>query len=125
MIDPDKTPSDSLVITVRDEPGGRIVSIRGDAGLGSEAALASALDAAVASGAKLVVTDLSEATFVDSMVLATLLRCSKLLRSDERRLAVVCPEPSVARLFELTLLDQTFAVVSSLDDVLDPPSGGP
>ena len=68
------------------------------------------LTAAIESGASNVVVDLSHVTFLDSMALGVLLGALKLLRANSGELRLVVPTPELRRVFELTLLDEVFAL---------------
>jgi anti-sigma B factor antagonist len=68
------------------------------------------LGAAIESGASGVVIDLSHVTFLDSMALGVLLGALKQLRARGSELHLVVPTPELRRIFELTLLDEVFAL---------------
>ena len=59
-----------------------------------------------------VVVDLSDTTFIDSMTLGVLLGAVKRLRPRGGQL-VVCSDPNIRKIFEITLLDRVFALYSS------------
>jgi anti-anti-sigma factor len=69
-------------------------------------------------GARHVVVDLGDAEMVDSSTLTTLRRFASKLRSHGGRLSVVCGQPALSRLLELTLLSRSFDVFGSLDAAL-------
>ena len=68
------------------------------------------LGAAIESGVSGVVIDLSHVTFLDSMALGVLLGALKQLRARGSELHLVVPTPELRRIFELTLLDEVFAL---------------
>ena len=70
-------------------------------------------------GAASLVVDLSEATFVDSMTLGVLLGAVKRLRPAGGRVSVVCTDPHIRRIFEITLLDRVFTLYPDLGAALD------
>ncbi|PWU24270.1 MAG: hypothetical protein C5B48_07045 [Candidatus Rokuibacteriota bacterium] len=76
------------------------------------------LIAAVEQGAQRVVVDLSSASFVDSMMLSVLLSTVKRLRAVDGQLAVVCTNPSILKLLEITLLDRVFPVYDDCSEAL-------
>jgi anti-sigma B factor antagonist len=69
-------------------------------------------------GAKVVVVDLAGTTFIDSKGLAVLIRGVERLRTDGGRLAVVCVDPNLRKIFEITGLDRVFSIHGSRDEAL-------
>jgi anti-sigma B factor antagonist len=72
----------------------------------------------IADGATLVVVDLSETTFIDSTGLGVLIRGVERLQSEGGRLAVVCTDPNMTKVFEVTGLDRVFSIYSSRNEAL-------
>lgn len=70
------------------------------------------------SGDARIVLDLTAATFVDSTVVNALLASTVRIRRAGGDLVIVCPNPDVRRVFELTALDAIFAVVDTRHDAL-------
>ena len=68
------------------------------------------LTSAIDSGVSGIVIDLTNVTFLDSMALGVLLGALKLLRARDGELRLVVPTPELRRIFELTLLDEVFAL---------------
>jgi anti-sigma B factor antagonist len=85
-----------------------VLALNGDADLHSASELRVCLGAAIEAGAAVLVVDLSEVTFIDSMALGVLLEAMKRLRARGGVLRIVGPRPDVRRVFELTLLDRIF-----------------
>jgi anti-sigma B factor antagonist len=69
-------------------------------------------------GATHVVVDLTETTFIDSTALGVLIRGVDRLQSSDRQLIVVCADPSIVKVFEVTGLNRIFPVVGSRDEAL-------
>jgi anti-sigma B factor antagonist len=69
-----------------------------------------ALEGALPSGPAAVVLDLSEVEFIDSTGLSILLNALRRVTRGGGRLAVVCTNPTVLRLFEITRLEDTFDI---------------
>lgn len=103
-------PSD---ITIdRSEPGVAIVCLRGEHEAYSTPRVSAELEALVGEGLPVVV-DLTEAEFLDSTIVAALLRARQDVEERGRRLAIVLDDStgwSVHRLFDLTGLEQVFEV---------------
>jgi anti-sigma B factor antagonist len=69
--------------------------------------------------ANAVIVDLDAATFVDSTTLGALIGAQKRIRERGARLALVCANPSILTLFEITLLDRAFAICDSTATALE------
>ena len=69
-------------------------------------------------GKKHVVVDLSKATFIDSTTLGVLVGGVKRLRPAGGSLTLVCTDPNICKIFEITGLDRVFPIHSSRDDAL-------
>ena len=98
-------------VEVTEAPNGvSVVVVHGQADLHTASELRSAITGAVDGGAASLVVDLSEATFIDSMTLGVLLGAVKRLRPSGGKVSVVCADPHIRRIFEITLLDRVFAL---------------
>ena len=69
-------------------------------------------------GKSRVVVDLSKATFIDSTTLGVLVGGVKRLRPTGGSLALVCSDPNIIKIFEITGLDRVFPIHSSRDEAL-------
>lgn len=72
--------------------------------------LSQRLQAAVDAGHRALVIDLSEVEFIDSTGLSVLLSVLRRVTQANGRLALVCANPTVLRLFHVTSLDRTFDI---------------
>ena len=70
------------------------------------------------SGARGVLVDLTGVSFLESTTLGVLLDAAKALRSSGGRMVLVADDPRVKRIFELTGLNRTFNVQSSLPEAV-------
>jgi anti-anti-sigma factor len=97
--------------------GAAIVSLAGDLDLASEeramAALATALD-----GSSVLVADLRELSFLDSTGVRVLIATDLRAKEAGARFGVVRGEGMVARLLEVTRVDQRFPVVDDPEALL-------
>jgi anti-sigma B factor antagonist len=66
-----------------------------------------------------VIADLSGATLIDSTTLAAFIRGFNRLRPRAGTLVLVCTQPDLLRLLEITGLVNAFPVYGSLEDALD------
>ena len=83
----------------------------------------------IGQGAKEVVVDLSDTTFIDSTTLGVLVSGQKRLRLDEGQLLLVCSDPTISKIFTITGLDRVFKIypnrvqaVEHLDALSGPPA---
>ncbi len=72
----------------------------------------------IAKGAKHVVIDLSETTFIDSTTLGVLVGGVKRLRTNDGQLSLVCSDRNITKIFEITGLDRVFTIHASRDEAL-------
>ncbi len=92
-----------------------VIAVHGQADLHTAPELRNAINAALDGGATGLVIDLSEATFIDSMTLGVLLGAVKRLRPSGGKVSIVCVDPHIRRIFEITLLDRVFSIHTDLD----------
>jgi anti-sigma B factor antagonist len=69
-------------------------------------------------GARFVIVDLTDTTFLDSTALGVLLGGLKRLRSDDGTVVVVCRNSNIRRIFEITLLDRVFTILDTREEAL-------
>lgn len=75
-------------------------------------------------GKKRVLVDLSKATFIDSTTLGVLVGGVKRLRPSGGSLALVCSDPNITKIFEITGLDRVFPIHESRDEALSELAAG-
>ncbi|MFL5826833.1 MAG: STAS domain-containing protein [Thermoleophilaceae bacterium] len=76
-------------------------------------------------GKSRLVIDLTETTFIDSTTLGILVGAMRRLRTRGGRLTVVCPNPAISRVFEITGLDRMFGVYDTREEALAAPAPNP
>ena len=101
-----------------------VIAVHGQADLHTASDLRSAISEAIDRGAVHLVVDLSEATFIDSMTLGVLLGAVKRLRPTGGAVSVVCTDPHIRRIFEITLLDRIFTLYPDRQAAVDGAGGG-
>jgi anti-sigma B factor antagonist len=101
-----------------------VLGVRGQADLHTASELRSAITEAIDGGAVYLVVDLSGATFIDSMTLGVLLGAVKRLRPAGGAVSVVCTDPHIRRIFEITLLDRIFTLYPDRQAAVDGAGGG-
>jgi anti-sigma B factor antagonist len=72
----------------------------------------------IAKGAKDVVVDFSDTTFIDSTTLGVLVGGVKRLRSGDGQLSLVCSDRNITKIFEITGLDRVFTIYATRDEAL-------
>ena len=100
------------------EAGHHVIAVRGEIDLFTAPELKQALTDAIEGGEHRVAIDLTDVSFLDSTALGVLIGAVKRLRSRGGALAIVNTEPSIAKTFEITGLDQIFTIVPSRAEAL-------
>jgi anti-sigma B factor antagonist len=72
----------------------------------------------IAKGAKDVVVDFSDTTFIDSTTLGVLVGGVKRLRTNGGQLSLVCSDRNITKIFEITGLDRVFTIHGTRDEAL-------
>ncbi len=94
-----------------------VVCVEGELDLATAPRLKKALGEMLRAGFAQLVVDLAQVTFMDSTALGVLIGANRSLDVGSR-LAIVCTDPNVLRIFELSGLDGTFAIFSTFDEAL-------
>jgi anti-sigma B factor antagonist len=95
-----------------------VIKLQGEVDLYAAPELKDHVNRAIESGKTKLVLDLSEATFIDSTTLGILVSGMKRLRPRGGMLAVLCPDPTMARIFDITGLNRMFSVHETLEGAL-------
>jgi anti-sigma B factor antagonist len=98
--------------------GDYVVAVLGEADLFTAPELKHELGGLLDSGAHRIVVDLSGTTFIDSTALSVLLGAVKRLRPNGGEMGVVCGDPNIRKIFEITLLDRVFSLFESREQAL-------
>jgi anti-sigma B factor antagonist len=97
---------------------GVVVRLGGDVDLHTAPHVRERLTSLIDEGMTLIVVDLDEATFIDSMTLGVLLGASKRLRPRGGQLRVAVADANIRKIFEITLLDRIFPLYDSREAAL-------
>jgi anti-sigma B factor antagonist len=95
-----------------------IVAVEGEIHVSTAPEFSTLLNAAVEGGRTTLVLDLTGVMFIDSTGLSVLLNALRQVTLAGGRMAVVCSNPTVLRLFEITRLDTTFDIHAELEPAL-------
>ena len=73
----------------------------------------------IGQGAKEVVVDFSDTTFIDSTTLGVLVGGVKRLRPNGGRLSLVCNDRNITKIFEITGLNKVFPIYESRAEAVE------
>ena len=90
--------------------GTHVISVRGEIHLSTAPRFSQHLQTAIDNGSTSIVLDLSGVEFIDSTGLSVLLNGLRRVTQAKGRMALVCSNPTVLRLFQITSLDETFDI---------------
>lgn len=92
------------------DAGAHVIALRGEIHVTTAPRFAEHLTAAIEGGKTAIVLDMTGVEFIDSTGLSVLLNGLRLINQRHGRLALVCTNPTVLRLFQITSLDDTFDI---------------
>jgi anti-sigma B factor antagonist len=95
-----------------------VLAVSGDVDLYVAGELKDRLAEAADDGAKVLVLDFADVTFVDSMGLGVLVGCMKRLRAEGGELHLVVSGPELRRILEITRMDRVIPLHETLADAL-------
>ena len=102
-----------------------IIRLEGEVDLYAAPELKDHVNSAIERGRNKLILDLSDATFIDSTPLGILVSGMKRLRPRGGMLAVLCPDPTMARIFDITGPNRMSSVHATLDDAIATLEGKP
>ena len=110
------------------DAGAHIIRVDGEIHVSTAPEFAQRLSAAIDSGRTAIVLDMASVEFIDSTGLSVLLTGLRRVTQLQGHLALVCANPTVLRLFQITSLDDTFDIfddrAKAIAHVLQEPGGG-
>jgi anti-sigma B factor antagonist len=96
-----------------------VIAVVGEIHVSTAPEFSARLNDAIARGRTSLVLDLRDVTFIDSTGLSVLLNGLRRVTRRGGRLAIVCTNPTVLRLFQVTKLDSTFDIHPQVDTALE------
>ena len=93
--------------------GAYVICPRGEIHVTTAPQFSERLTSAIERGERAIVVDMSDVEFIDSTGLTVLLNGLRLMGQNHGRLALVCTNPTVLRLFQITSLEKTFDIFAS------------
>ena len=98
------------VKTEKLDDGQYVISLSGEVDLYTAPEFKQQLLDAIDAGAREVIVDLTDTTFIDSTTLGVLVGGVKRLRTNEGQLSLVCSDRNITKIFEITGLDRVFTI---------------
>jgi anti-sigma B factor antagonist len=108
-----------LGVVVAERDGWSVVSLSGEIDMATSPELRGRLHALLGEGKATIVIDLDGVGFLDSTALGVLVGTMKRARAAGGDVRLVCTQPRVAKVLEITRLDQAFATFTSVDGALE------
>jgi anti-sigma B factor antagonist len=99
-----------------------VITVSGEIHVSTAPEFSRRLNGAIAHGKGLVL-DLTPTEFIDSTGLSVLLNGLRKVTRQRGRMALVCTNPTVLRLFEITRLDTTFDIRATREEAIASVSG--
>src|SRR4051794_18075012 len=93
-----------------------VITVSGEIHVSTAPEFSRRLNAAIALGKTGLVLDLTPPEFIDSTGLSVLLNGLRRVTRQRGRMALVCTNPTVLRLFEITRLDSTFDIHATREE---------
>jgi anti-sigma B factor antagonist len=98
--------------------GTALISLAGEVDLNTAPEFKQQLLEVIGEGAKTVLVDLTDTTFIDSTTLGVLVGGVKRLRPNGGQLALVCNDRNITKIFEITGLDRVFTIYPTRDEAI-------
>jgi anti-sigma B factor antagonist len=99
--------------------GSYVISLAGEVDLYTAPEFKQQLLEVISQGAKSVIVDFTDTTFIDSTTLGVLVGGVKRLRMAGGQLALVCSDRNITKIFEITGLDRVFTIYSTRVEAVD------
>ncbi len=107
-----------LRLDVSERDGWSVLQVGGEIDVATAPRLREQLIKLVNDQRFMIVVDLGAVDFIDSTGLGVLIGALKRVRTHDGALVLVCTEPRIVKVFEITGLNQVFEIFPSLDDAV-------
>jgi anti-sigma B factor antagonist len=107
-----------LGLDVREQGGWAVLSVSGEVDVATAPRLREKLVDLVSEGNHRIVVDLENVDFLDSTGLGVLVGALKRVRTHDGDLALVCTQPRILKVFEITGLTKVFAITRDVDEAV-------
>jgi anti-sigma B factor antagonist len=107
-------------LRIEDRPldGAHLVEAAGEGDLSTTADFAERLLKVSSDGDRKIVLDLHELRFMDSTMVHAIMSSAPRIRSRGGDMAIVCTDPNVCRILEITAVDGVYRVLGSTEEAL-------
>ena len=95
-----------------------VISLAGEVDLYTAPEFKQQLLDVIGNGAKNVIVDFTDTSFIDSTTLGVLVGGVKRLRPNDGQLSLVCSDRNITKIFEITGLDRVFTIYPTRDEAL-------
>lgn len=107
-----------LGLDVTERDGAAVLAVSGEVDVATVPRLREQLHGLVAQGTNRIIVDLDGVDFLDSTGLGVLVGALKRVRSNDGELALVCTQPRIRKVFEVTGLTKVFSLFDSVDEAV-------
>ena len=107
-----------LGLDVSENNGWAVLGVSGEVDVATVPRLREQLHSLVAQGSHRIVVDLDQVDFLDSTGLGVLVGALKRVRTHDGELALVCTQPRIRKVFEVTGLTKVFSLYDSVDEAV-------
>ena len=107
-----------LGLDVTDRNGWAVLAVTGEVDVATAPRLREQLISLVGEGRVRIVVDLEQVDFLDSTGLGVLVGALKRVRTQDGDLSLVCTEPRILKVFEITGLTKVFSMHRSVDEAV-------
>ena len=107
-----------LGLVVQEQGDWTVLAVSGEIDIATAPSLREKLHSLLADGHANLIIDLDDVTFLDSTALGVLVGVLKRARTEGGELRIVCNQPRVRKVFEITRLDSAFDLCSSVEDAV-------
>lgn len=107
-----------LGLDVTERDGCAVLAVAGEVDVATVPRLREQLHGLVAQGSNRIIVDLDGVDFLDSTGLGVLVGALKRVRSNDGELSLVCTQPRIRKVFEVTGLTKVFSLFDSVDDAV-------
>jgi anti-sigma B factor antagonist len=107
-----------LGLDVQDRDGFAVLAVSGEVDVATVPRLREQLHGLVAQGSNKIIVNLDAVDFLDSTGLGVLVGALKRVRSNDGDLYLVCTQPRIRKVFEVTGLTKVFQLFDTVDDAV-------
>ena len=101
-----------------DRDGWAVLTVHGEVDIATAPVLRERLHALLGEGQSHLVIDLDDVGFLDSTALGVLVGTLKRSRTDGGDVRLVCTQPRIRKVLEITRLDKSFELYETVDDAV-------